>query len=70
MLLMTYLINYVSKQNEGITRIDESKTLRKHVSCGCKCKFDCGKFDRNDKWHNDKCRFQKKSYMWLLVMKL
>ena len=54
MLLMTYLINYVSKQNEGITRIDESKTLRKHVSCGCKCKFDCGKFDRNDKWHNDK----------------
>ena len=29
-----------SKQNEGIIGINESKTLTKHVSCGCQCKFD------------------------------
>ena len=23
-----------------ITEIDESKTLTKHISCGCKCRFD------------------------------
>ena len=23
-----------------ITRINESKTLTKHISCKCKCKFD------------------------------
>ena len=28
-----------------ITRINESKTLTKHVSCECKCKFDGAKFN-------------------------
>ena len=35
---------------------NESKTLTKHISCECKCKFDGRKFN-SDQWlNNDKCR--------------
>ena len=34
---------------------NESKTLTKHMSCECKCKFDDRKFNSNQKWNNDKC---------------
>ena len=38
-----------------ITGIKESKTLIKHISCNCKCKFDGGNFN-SDLWlSNDKC---------------
>ena len=37
-------------------RINESKSLTKHTSCKCKCKFDGGKCDSNQKWNNKKCR--------------
>ena len=39
-----------------ITRINESKTLPKHISCKCKCKFDSRKFDSNRNCNKDKCR--------------
>ena len=39
-----------------IRRINESKSLAKHTSCKCKCKFDGGKCDSNQKWNNKKCR--------------
>ena len=38
-----------------IVGISESKTLTKHVSCECKCKFDSRKCDSNPKWNNHKC---------------
>ena len=47
-----------------ITRIYESKTLIKYISCECKCKFD------GRKWNNDKCRRKcrkhicEKYYIW------
>ena len=49
-----------------ITGINESKTLTKHISCECKCKFDGRKCNSNQKWNNDKCRCEckKTSYMW------
>ena len=69
--LMTYLINYVFKQIERIAGINESKALRKHVSCRCKCKFNGGKRNRNHKGHNDKCRRDfKRNHISVLVMKL
>ena len=38
-----------------ITEINESKTLTKHKSCKCKCKFD-GRNCNSDQWcNNDKC---------------
>ena len=38
-----------------ITAIIESKTLLKHISCKCKCKFDWKKFNPDQWWNNDKC---------------
>ena len=35
-----------------ITRINETKTLTKHISCRGKCKFD-GRKCQN--WNNNKC---------------
>ena len=39
-----------------IIGINESKTLAKHISCKCECKFDDEKCNSNQKWNNDKCR--------------
>ena len=38
-----------------ITGINESKTLTKHVSCQCKCKFDRRKCNSKQWWNNSKC---------------
>ena len=59
--VMTYLIKYGSKKKTEdlnlsifkiITGISESKTLTKHISCECKCKFDGGSCN-SDQWQND-----------------
>ena len=44
-----------------ITGINELKTLAKHVSYECNCKFDCRKCNSDQKWNNDKfrCKCQK-----------
>ena len=43
-----------------IIRINESKTLTKHVSCECKCKFDETKCNSNQSLNNNKCRCEYK----------
>ena len=45
-----------------ITRINESKTLTKHISCEYICKFDDKKCNSNQKWNNDKFRCQCKKH--------
>ena len=54
-----------------IKGINESKTLAKHISCKCKCKFDGRKCNSNQKWNNDKCwrkckkhHICEKDYIW------
>ena len=37
------------------TGINESKTLRTHISFECKCKFYSRKSNFNEKWHDNKC---------------
>ena len=54
--------------------IKESKTIISHISsCECKCKFDGGKCNLNQKWNHDKCRCEckiakkqicEKYYIW------
>ena len=39
-----------------ITKINEPKTLVKHISCNCKCKFDSTTCNSNQTWNNDKCQ--------------
>ena len=47
-----------------ITGITESKTLTKHLSCECKCKFNGKKCNSNQWWNNDKCWCEcKKHYL-------
>ena len=43
-----------------ITCINELKTLTKHVSCECKCKFDGRKCNWNLQWNNDRFRYEWK----------
>ena len=38
-----------------ITRINESKSLTKHMSFECKCKFEGRKSNSHHWWNNDKC---------------
>ena len=54
-----------------ITGINESKTLTKHISCKCKCKFDGRTCNSNQWWNNHKCRCEckkhqicEKDYIW------
>ena len=44
-----------------ITGINESRTLAKHISCKCKCKFDDRKCNSNQKWNNNKCQCECKN---------
>ena len=45
-----------------ITGINESKTLTKHISCQCKCKFDGTKCKSNKWWNNDKYQCECKKH--------
>ena len=38
-----------------ILEINSPKTLTKHISCDCKCKFDGRKCNSGQWWNNDKC---------------
>ena len=44
-----------------ITRINELKTLRKHISYDYKCKFDDKKCNSNQKWNNELYRCECKN---------
>ena len=58
-----------------ITGINESRTLARHISCKCGCKFDGRKWKLNQKWNNNKCWCEckslkehclcKKGYFWI-----
>ena len=38
-----------------ITEINESKTLTKHISCECKCRFNRTKCSSDQWWNDDNC---------------
>ena len=44
-----------------ITGINESKTLTKHISCECKCRFNKRKCNSDQWWNNDKCQCECKN---------
>ena len=54
-----------------ITGIIYLKTLTKHISCKCRCKFDGTKCKSNQRRNNTKCRHEckkhniyEKDYVW------
>ena len=48
-----------------ITGKNESKTLAKHISCECKCKFDGTKCNSNQWWNNSKCWCKCKNIIYV-----
>ena len=48
-----------------ITGINESKTLTKHISWECKCKFDGRNCNSDQWWNNDKFRCECKNIMYV-----
>ena len=61
-LLMTYQINYVFQTKQDLNQrvfnmtveINGSKTLKRHISCECNCKFYGRKCNLDQWWNNDK----------------
>ena len=57
-----------------IKGINESKTLARHISCECICKFDGRKCNSRQKWSNDRYKHEckkpkthlacEKDYIW------
>ena len=45
-----------------ITNKDEAKTMRKHISCDCKCKFNSTIRNSSQKWNNETCQCECKNY--------
>ena len=45
-----------------ITGINQSKKLTKHISCEFKCTFDGNKYNTNQWWNKDKCRYECKKH--------
>ena len=51
------------KVSNMITRINQAKTLVKHVSCDCKCKLNSTHCNsKNRKWDNKTCQCECKNY--------
>ena len=67
---MPYLQNLCSKINKDInvkafymlTNKNEAKTMTKHISCDCKCKFNSSICNSNQKWNNKTCQYEYKNY--------
>ena len=59
---MTYQINYVFQTKQDLNQrvfnmtveINGSKTLTRHISCECNCKFYGRKCNLDQWWNNDK----------------
>ena len=55
--------NYVNVKAFNVrANKNEAKTLVKHTSCDCKCKFNSTACNSNEKWNNNKCQCKCKSY--------
>ena len=45
-----------------ITKVNEGRLLVKLISCDCTCKFNSISCYSNQKWNNDKCQGECKTY--------
>ena len=65
---MSYLRRYVflKKTNAKVFKIttnkNKAKTMTKHISCDCKCKFNSTACNVNQKWNNKTCKCERKNY--------
>ena len=45
-----------------ITNNNEAKAMKEHISYNCKCKFNSTTCNSNQKWNNETCQCECKSY--------
>ena len=45
-----------------IARKNEARTMKKHISCDCKCKSNSATCNSNQKWNNQTCQCECKNY--------
>ena len=45
-----------------IANENEAKTMTKHISCDCKCKFNSATCNSNREWNNETCLCACKNY--------
>ena len=45
-----------------ITKKNEAKTMAKHISCDCKCKFNSTACNSNQERNNKTCQCERKNY--------
>ena len=45
-----------------IANKNEAKTMTKHISCDCKCKFNSATCNSNREWNNETCLCACKNY--------
>ena len=45
-----------------IAKKNEAKTMVKHISSDCKCKFNTAACDSNQNWNNETCQCECKNY--------
>ena len=65
---MSYLQKYVFQKKQDINvkafnkiaNKNEAKTMTKHISCDCKCKFNCTTCNSSQKWNNKTFQYDKK----------
>ena len=62
--MLKYLFNMITNKHEA-------KTMKKHISCDCKCKFNSTACNSNQKWNDETCQCKcrnyrkcKKDYSW------
>ena len=46
-----------------VTRINEAKTLIKHISFNFKCRFNSTTCNSNQKWNNETCQCECQNYL-------
>ena len=44
------------------TNKNETKTMKKHISCDCECKFNSTTCNLNQKWNSKTCQCESKNY--------
>ena len=42
-----------------IANKNQTKTMTKHISCDCKCKFNSTTCNSSQKWNNETCCYRK-----------
>ena len=55
--LSTKIYVFSETKDVKVTKIIEAKTLVKHITCDCKCKFNSTTSYSNQKWNSDKCQY-------------